>query len=962
MTFIRAVAGGLLAALIAHPACAAINNWTSIGPYGGMVNKIIYNKATPSIVYLLSIGGFSRSTDGGVTWQMVRTDFMNSPNGLAVDPTDPNRLYVVAGNAPFLLTSTDAGKTLTPVPGFPVNLASPGLAQVSADGQTVFVTAGARIVCSTDRGQTWTERATIAPGTLTRVNQFSADPVDSNTLYAVVSLDAGSSGLYVTHDGARTWSQLSLATNPQHVVQDFAIDATDPGTIWAAAFDGLWVSHDRAVTWTRTSFFASNSYASYAVALDPRNPATIYASTPGGLIFRSSDNGATWSNITGNSFSQGIFTLAVNPAHSGTLLIGGASGVWGTTNDGASWSPQVQGLVATYMRQFSASAARDRIYFSDNAGTVGYIAGGADATTPINTDALHQLNAANISADGPGAFGVSSILSAPGANGTLYASLAIGLAMSPDGGNTWSLSQVTQTGTQQIQTMVTWPGLTQTLLAAGNTTAFRSIDAGNLWTTVSAGLPANTTFGTLLAAPSDSTVAYGIPFTLTTNPATYYGLYRTNDSGLTWAHVADTTGDFYLSAIDPHDAQILYGSQNQQLVKSLDGGSSFTVLSNKQGLWTIDPLHTNILYGGSERGLNRSVDGGVSWQDLPVSPAVPTGAWWDAMAVIVDPNRSSDLLVGTARNGIFKMTVAPDLALSLRSSGAVVYGVPFAYEYTAVNNGPYDATGAHISIDIPGNVQNLKISPSDGSCTRTAAIADCTVPILRTGASFDVSMTAVAPTVNSALQISANLSADQPDADGSNNSIVTQATVSDGADLSVTSNSPASAVAGQPVSVTFTVSNSGPGSAAGTSFSYQAGTGVTVNSATASAGSCATTGSGLVTCTLGDLAANKNVSVTITATASAIGTSTSTASVRSISADPLTANGSVTSSTTVIGPAAGGGNSDKGGGGGGGGAIEPYMLLMLGLTLFGRTGQRVIICGVRPSKASSSGSHYQASR
>jgi hypothetical protein len=76
----------------------------------------------------------------------------------------------------------------------------------------------------------------------------------------------------------------------------------------------------------------------------------------------------------------------------------------------------------------------------------------------------------------------------------------------------------------------------------------------------------------------------------------------------------------------------------------------------------------------------------------------------------------------------------------------------------------------------------------------------------------------------------------------------------------------------------------------------------------------------------------------------------------------LTANGSVTSSTTVIGPAAGGGNSDKGGGGGGGGAIEPYMLLMLGLTLFGRTGQRVIICGVRPSKASSSGSHYQASR
>src|SRR5882724_2879645 len=141
------------AALFSSGADSKINDWTAIGPNGGWVLKIVYNPVSPSIVYLISVAGFSRSTDGGLTWQMISTDFQNSPNDLRADPSDPSRVYVVVPNPPYLLASTDAGQTLKAVSSFPVNLTNPWQVEVSNDGKTLFVTAGSRIVCSTDRGQ-----------------------------------------------------------------------------------------------------------------------------------------------------------------------------------------------------------------------------------------------------------------------------------------------------------------------------------------------------------------------------------------------------------------------------------------------------------------------------------------------------------------------------------------------------------------------------------------------------------------------------------------------------------------------------------------------------------------------------------------------------------------------------------------------------------------------------------------
>jgi photosystem II stability/assembly factor-like uncharacterized protein len=276
------------AAFFSYVADSKINDWTAIGPTGGSVLKIVYNPVSPSMVYLISVAGFSRSTDGGLTWQMISSDFENPPSDLQIDPSDPSRVYIVVPNSPYLLVSTDAGQTLKAVSSFPVDLTNPWQIEVSKDGKTLFVTAESRVICSTDRGQSWVERTRVDSDPSTRVLKLMIDPVDSNTLYASVVANTGANGIFVTHDGAQSWAQSTWSTNTDSFTNDFAINASDPNTVWTARFDGVWVTHDRGVTWTRTGFnvpaVGNAGPSAIAIAVDPQNASIIYAANPYAVV------------------------------------------------------------------------------------------------------------------------------------------------------------------------------------------------------------------------------------------------------------------------------------------------------------------------------------------------------------------------------------------------------------------------------------------------------------------------------------------------------------------------------------------------------------------------------------------------------------------------------------------------------------------------------------------------------
>lgn len=317
----------LATTLMSYGAIADINSWTSIGPNGGRVFRVAYNPSNPSIVYLLSQGGFSRSTDGGVTWQMIDTDIQSAPYDMAVDPSNPSNVYVVAQQPPYFLASSDAGKTMTSLTKPPLDSTGPWSAQVSADGRTIFIADGPYVAASTDRGKSWALKTGF---TYQYVSRLFADPNDPGTLYAAIDSSSGY-GLYVTHDGAQTWTASTWSTTDEYnYTNDLAIDPSNTNTLWNARGNGLWVSYDRGVTWRLTSYnnpgFGNASTQVSAVAVDPHNSSIVYASNGWGETLRSTDAGVSWTDVTGNSSAQSAYSIAISPASSATVLLGGLGG------------------------------------------------------------------------------------------------------------------------------------------------------------------------------------------------------------------------------------------------------------------------------------------------------------------------------------------------------------------------------------------------------------------------------------------------------------------------------------------------------------------------------------------------------------------------------------------------------------------------------------------------------------
>ena len=900
-------------------AAADINAWTAIGPSGGAVNKIVFSK-NGGTAFMVAVGGFYRSPDGGVSWQLIKSDFLNAPVDVAIDPSDPTRVYVVAQNAPCLYVSTDGGATLAPNTTLPAAVTQAHQIAVSQDGTTLYLSNDGRMFYSPDRGQTWLERTALAADATASVLRLIIDPTDPKTLYAAVATaSTGNEGIFATHDGAVTWQQLTSGTESASLTSDLAINPANPAQIWSAQYDGVWVSADRGVHWSNIF-----SVSVTAIAIDPTNPGILYAGTVTGKVYRSANSGVNWVDVSGNILAGQSLHLAVNPVLSTQLLAGGFAGVSGSSTSGTTWATPQVGFNATSVTGFSADPGADRIYIDVRSNGVFYTAAGAAMTLPVNNAAL--LNLSSIPT-----VDVTSILAQPG---RLFASLNNGLTSSADGGATWApeVEVLPLTGSEQVFLITSATGAPQSILAASSGPIFKSSDGGDTWSQVVTGVPANSSASNLLFAASNPSIAYGA----FTGPTSSLGLYQSTDSGNSWAPVNAnlSSSPMLLLAVDPTNANTVYGSGSASLLKSTDGGVTWSVLTwdsaapnaTPPNVLAVDPVHPNILYAASVQRVGRSVDGGSSWETLPGS-SLPFGL---ANALIADPNRPENVLIGTAGAGVQQMTIAPDLALSVSAPvSPLAIGATATYTYTATNLGPFDATGVKVTIQLPATAQSVTVSADRSSCVVSNLAATCTYPILRKSANDVLTVTAVAPSAGP-FQVSATVLSDQPDADPTDNSVSSSATVTTISDVSVTATGNPAAHVGDAISYTLVATNAGPNIAPAAQLTFQLAAGLTLATVSSSAATCTSSTAGQVSCNLNDLAVAKAVTVTVNATAATVGTQTSTASVTSSATDLVSSNNSAAVITTVsaVPPPPSGG---------GGGRLSFYELLgLLGLLIAGR--------------------------
>ncbi len=82
----------------------------------------------------------------------------------------------------------------------------------------------------------------------------------------------------------------------------------------------------------------------HALAIDPSAAATLYAGTSRSGVYKSSNGGASWTAIYSGLTSTDVRVLAIDPSPSATLYAGTVGGAFKSTNGGGSWTAINAGL------------------------------------------------------------------------------------------------------------------------------------------------------------------------------------------------------------------------------------------------------------------------------------------------------------------------------------------------------------------------------------------------------------------------------------------------------------------------------------------------------------------------------------------------------------------------------------------------------------------------------------------
>ena len=306
-------------------------NWVFQGPdtcaggYSGLgrINAVAFHPTNANIFFAGSAGGGTWKTiDGGLHWAPL---YGNLPTlgvaAIVVNPLNPNTLYVATGDG-------DAGDNFS-----------------------------MGVVKSTDGGATWnTTGLAWTPTTYMWCRSMAINPLDTNTL-----LLATNNGMYITHNGGTSWTNIEPGDYKQvlyHPVDTSIVYATN----YTSSSAQVLRSTNGGVSWTTVTSFSGAQRVNIAVT--PADPNVVkaivsdnsnsgllgvYGSTNSGVSFTPlylNDAGCT-KNLLGYDLGlptttcggQGWYDLciAISPTDANTVIIGGVNNYY-SADGGLTWN------------------------------------------------------------------------------------------------------------------------------------------------------------------------------------------------------------------------------------------------------------------------------------------------------------------------------------------------------------------------------------------------------------------------------------------------------------------------------------------------------------------------------------------------------------------------------------------------------------------------------------------------
>ncbi len=374
-------------------------NWTPL-PGSPLCEGIQVDPANPNLVFA-GAGGIFQSTDGGVSWTLLYGGG-GAHAGIAFS-ADGSILYLggewgawkATGLANSSLTLTDLNATLaiTPFDGIAIHPTDPTIAlggaqaggvemysgtltwqdvdcdDGGADGAfdfmnptTIYATCitAPGVIKSTDGGATFSySQSGIDASELTPdiAPALAMDPANSQRLYFAAA------HVWQSNDGADTWTSISGVLGGDNVMnQALAVAPSDSNTVYLGNSMGVYVSTNAAsgsgATWSNISaglpfnlaqcnYYGPTCVYLSRVAVDFSNASTAYATFENyasGHVYKTTNNGGSWTDISGNLPNLKVNDIAVDPDVPNTLYIATEQGVYSTADGGNTWNLLGTGL------------------------------------------------------------------------------------------------------------------------------------------------------------------------------------------------------------------------------------------------------------------------------------------------------------------------------------------------------------------------------------------------------------------------------------------------------------------------------------------------------------------------------------------------------------------------------------------------------------------------------------------
>ncbi len=444
-------------------------------------------------------GGIWKTTNAGKTWTSL-IDFQNSTavGSIAVDPRNPNIVYV-------------------------------GTGEPNHSGDSHY---GVGILRSTNAGKTW---------------KLLGQSVFANRAVGTIIVDPRSAG---------TTKATLYVTDTNSAAGEFGDPCVRSSGPYAGAC-GFFVSKDGGTNWTASNPKGA-SVGAESLVMNPKNPSELYAGFQSSGIFKSENDGKTWSGVNRNlptsSFDR--ITLAIAPSSPSTVYAAyndyapppvfgappsGALRFYVTTNGGASWSfrskaPNSCGGQCDYDMPVAVDPSNSKVVYAGGSANYDYLfspGGACSRFSPLAT----QCNTT--------------------------------LMRSADGGVTWT--DVSENGSAgplhpDDHVIVVDPRNHDVIYTGNDGGIFHSANAGKSWTDLNKGL-GTLQFTGVAVAPN------GQMYAGTQDNGTFK--YK---GSTTWSHVLGGDGGY--TAVNPKNSNTVYVTNyGTSLYRSRDGGQTGTFIA-----------------------------------------------------------------------------------------------------------------------------------------------------------------------------------------------------------------------------------------------------------------------------------------------------------------------------------------------------------------------------------------------